>query len=346
MKRITLPAIAVIAAAALVAVAVWLVLDNTARAQTPLPTLPAPANVRVVNGDNAGEVVVSWTAVADASGYRIHWVDNDAAWDAHYAKQDWRNLVLSFDVEGSATTGLTLMVSNPNTGAAPYQFRVGSMSSPGSEPANWSAWQLLDVQGDFNTVTNVKALAAAISISEIAGELVALSGPTTAFLTQARINQSATAIAGHKVALAAQLAILAETGYDARAGEIARLVKQLESNADLIQQGRTSLWKSLAAGVADRREVTLERVVTLTPVTDTKLDDEFYGLVADSDNVSAAELLRLTHLVSLVGLAEYSTDQLQAAPTLNFAPAAGQIHENFDTGAVAAGRDIEYLRSL
>ena len=33
--------------------------------------LPAPSNVNVSNGDSSGEVVVSWTAVADAQYYRI-----------------------------------------------------------------------------------------------------------------------------------------------------------------------------------------------------------------------------------------------------------------------------------
>ena len=66
MKRIILPAVAVIAAVTLSAVAGWLAWDNKAQAQT---DLPAPANVQVVNGDNPGEVVVSWDAVAGASGY-------------------------------------------------------------------------------------------------------------------------------------------------------------------------------------------------------------------------------------------------------------------------------------
>ena len=134
MKRVALPIIAVIVAATFAAIAGWLITDNYAQAQTGLPTTPAPANAQVVNGDNPGEVVVSWEAIPDASGYSIRWVDNDAAWDAHYAGQDWQNLILSLDIEGSETTTHTLTVSNPNTGAAQYQFSVGSKSSADAEP--------------------------------------------------------------------------------------------------------------------------------------------------------------------------------------------------------------------
>ena len=91
------PVIVAIAAATLAAAAGWLALDNNAQAQT---DLPAPENVQVVNGDNAGEVVVSWDAVAGASGYSVQWLDNDAALDAYYVDQDWRKFILSVDVEG------------------------------------------------------------------------------------------------------------------------------------------------------------------------------------------------------------------------------------------------------
>ena len=38
---------------------------------------PAPANVRAVNGMNAGEVSVLWDAVDGAAFYRIGWVAYD-----------------------------------------------------------------------------------------------------------------------------------------------------------------------------------------------------------------------------------------------------------------------------
>ena len=108
-----------------------------------------------------------------------------------------------------------------------------------SAPAN--------VQGDINP--DVQALAAALSISRHVGKLVALSGPTTIVMTQEGIVQSATAIADHKAILTAQLEILAETGYDEQAGSITRLVNDLESNVELIQQGRSSLLSELLKGI-------------------------------------------------------------------------------------------------
>lgn len=85
--RITAPpSIAVISAAALAAAAGWLVLDNAAETQV---DLPAPANVRVVNGDTPGKVTVSWDAVGGASGHIIQWLDGDASRDAPYADQSW-----------------------------------------------------------------------------------------------------------------------------------------------------------------------------------------------------------------------------------------------------------------
>ena len=114
IKRVVLPVTAVVTAAILAALALLMASDKEAWAQ---PALPAPTNVRVFNGDNPGEVVVSWEAVADASGYTIGWLDNDAAWDSHYADQDWRNLIRSLDVEGGETTTRTLTVDTPTTGS-------------------------------------------------------------------------------------------------------------------------------------------------------------------------------------------------------------------------------------
>ena len=349
MKRFVLPVIAVIAAATLAAVAGWLVLDNEAHAQT---DLPAPANVQVVNGDNPGEVVVSWETVVGASGYRIRWFNHNAAWDAYYAGHDWRQLVLSIDVDGSETTTHTLTVSNPTTGAVKYQFRVGSKSGPDAEPVNFSAWQVLDVEGDSNR--DVQALAAAIRISGIAGRLVALSGPTTPAMTPDGLSQSEAAVAGHRADLAAQLEILDGTGYDARADEIERLVNDLGSNADLIQQGRGPLRDELVLGIRNRQSVTIDSTIQIVPAAETRLDDEFYGLVtggndggsSDSGDLSTDDLLRYSHLKNLATTLDLATPTLLGASTQDNPALAGQLHEFFDGRAAAAARDIEYLRDL
>ncbi|MXY46285.1 MAG: ABC transporter substrate-binding protein [Chloroflexi bacterium] len=351
VKRIALPVMAIIVAVVFAAVVGWVVSDNEVQAQTGLPTAPAPTNAKAVNGDNLGEVVVYWDAVPGTSGYVIRWVDNDAAWDAHYAGQDWQSLVLTHDVDGSETTTHTLTVSNPTTGAAQYQFSVGSKGSADAEPVNWSAWQLLKVEGDpdkdvQDLNSDVQTLAAAVRISRLAGELVALSGPTTPAMTPDSITQSATAIAEHKADLKAQLAILAESAHSERSSKIARLVRDLESDADVIQQGRQPLWGLLVAGLANRRSVTVDSAIEIVPVTETRLDDEFYSVVGDSDSHSTDDLLRYTHLKSLATTLDLATPTLFGASTQDNPALAGQLHELFDGRAAAAARDIEYLREI
>ena len=347
-RRIALPVMAIILMVTLAAVGSGFTLDNTAQSEMSLP-LPAPTNVQVVNGDNPGEVVVSWDEVPGASGYHIQWVDQDAAWDTHYAGHDWQRLILSFDVAGGETTSHTLMVSNPTTGAVQYQFRAGSKGVSNAEPATWSVWQGLEVQGDADK--DLQALAAAIRISRLAGQLVALSGPTTTSMTQDALDQSGAAIAGHKADLAAQLEVLAGTGYDARAGEIERLVKNLGSNADLIQEGKGPLLAELLLGIRNRQSVTIDSTIKIVPAAETILDDEFYDLVTGADDAGSAhlstlDLLRYSHLKNLTTTLDLATPTLLGASTQDNPALAGQLHELFDGRAAAAARDIEFLKEL
>ena len=89
---------AALLAAVLAVAAGWLALDTTVRAQTPLP---APSNVRAMNGDDPGQVVVSWDAVNGASNYSVRWVNLGAAWDAYRAGLDWQKLIQSVDIAAS-----------------------------------------------------------------------------------------------------------------------------------------------------------------------------------------------------------------------------------------------------
>ena len=346
MKRIVLPVIAAIAAAMLAAVGGWLAPDNTALAQS---DLPAPANVQVVNGDNPGQVVVSWDAVAGASGYTIGWMDHNAAWDAYYSSHDWEQLILSFDVAGGETTAYTLTVSNPTTGAVKYQFRVGSKSSPDTEPANWSPWQALDVHGDANP--DVQALAAALSISRHASELVALSGPTRFGMTPSSLSKSAAAVADQKAALAAQLEMMVETGHGERANRITRLVNDLVSNAELIEQGRSPLLRALVEGTMTRQQLTRITTTKLTPAAETSVDDQFYQLItnvpevgsADSGDFSEDDILRYTHARNLLGNLRPLTLNLLVVNTSGNPLLIEQFREDYETTSATIERDIEYL---
>ena len=245
-----------------------------------------------------------------------------------------------------------MTVSNPTTGVAKYHFRVGSKGGPDAQPANFSDWQELDVRGDADQ--DVQALAAAIRISRLAGQLVALSGPTTPAMTSDGLSQSAAAVAGHRTDLAAQLEILAGTGYDARTGEIERLVEELGDNADLIQQGRGPLLAELLLGIRNRASVTIDSTIEIVPAAETRLDDEFYDLVtggddggsADAGDLSTVNLLRYSHLKNLAATLDLATPTLLGASTQDNPALAGQLHELFDGRAASAARDLEYLRDL
>lgn len=208
-----------------------------------------------------------------------------------------------------------------------------------SAPAN--------AQGDANP--DVQALAAALSISRHAGKLVTLSGPTTVAMTPDGLVNSAAAIADHKAALAAQLAILAETGYGERASAITGLVNDLESNVELIQQGRSALLRVLLKGLGNRQHVSLTSTIEVVPAAETRLDDEFYRLLTGGhdggsvDNVSTDDLLLYAHLKSLVTTLDLATPTLLGASTQDNPALAGQLHEFFDGRAASAARDIEYL---
>ncbi len=204
-------------------------------------------------------------------------------------------------------------------------------------------------QGDTNP--DVQALAAAMSISRHAGKLVALSAPTSVVMKQEDLIKSAAMIADHQAVLAAQLEILAETGYDERADAITRLVNDLEANVELIQQGRSSLLSALLKGIGNRQHVSLTSTIEVVPAAETSLDDEFYRLVtgghdgesADLGNLSTDDLLRYAHLKNLVTTLDLATPTLLGASTQDNPALAGQLHEFFDGRASSAERDIEYL---
>ena len=347
VKRIALMVTAVLAAVSLAAVAGWLAsADNEAWAQ---PALPAPGNVQVVDSDNPREVVVSWDPVAGASGYAIHWMDHDAAWEAHYAGQDWRDLIVSVDVAGSATTTHTVTLSNRTVGMANYHFRVGSKSSADAEPERWSAWQPLSVQVGVNT--NVQALVAALRISRHASELVALSGPTRFGMTPGDLSKSAAAVADHKADLDAQLEILSGIGFEERAGNIEKSVNDLVSNSELIQQGRGPLLRALVEGNMTRQRLTRITTLELVPAAETSVDDAFDHLMTslpDGESavvgeLSGRDILRYTHVRNLLGNLGLSTTTLQAASNVEVPWLVGRIQELYATTAAPLERDVQFL---
>ena len=205
--------------------------------------------------------------------------------------------------------------------------------------------------GDINP--DVQALAAAMSISRHAGKLVALSGPTTVVMTPESLTKTAETVAEHKTILATQLQVLAETGYDERTAAIAQLVDTLESNVELIQQGRSALLSELIKGIGNRQLVSLMSATEVVPASITGLDDAFYRLVTggedqgsvDADGLSTDDFLLYAHLINLVTSLDLATPTLLGASTQDNPALAGQLHEFFDGRAASAARDIEYLSS-
>ena len=97
-RRILIPVFGFVAAAVLAVAGGWFALGNVVDAQT---DLPAPANVRAVQGTAIGQAVVSWDAVAGATGYVVRWVDLDEAWAAYEDNGRWGHLIESRDVDAS-----------------------------------------------------------------------------------------------------------------------------------------------------------------------------------------------------------------------------------------------------
>ena len=100
--------------------------------------LPAPTGVSAVNGDNPGEVVISWHPVAGAAFYRIAWI---AAADAAAVTKnggDWLPAIALTNIAAAAAdTAMqqhTLTRLNPG---ARYTFLVGSLRVQTGTPS-WS----------------------------------------------------------------------------------------------------------------------------------------------------------------------------------------------------------------
>ena len=108
--------------------------DNVVRSQS---SLPAPTGVSAVNGDNHGEAVVSWQAVADAAYYRIGWMadeDYQAAGGAQglYWSEEFRYS----NVVNRGQTSHTITRLTPGI---KYWIIVGSHDAFYGAP-QWSSW--------------------------------------------------------------------------------------------------------------------------------------------------------------------------------------------------------------
>ena len=348
-RRFVIPVSAVIVAAVLAVIGGWLALDYVAHAQT---SLPAPANVQVVNGDQPGQVVVSWDPVDGATGYAIRWVNNDLAWEVHRAGQDWRKLIQSLEVAGGETATRTLTIKSGAAGEVQYAFAVGSKSGPAAKPGSWSAWQFLDVPAASVPVSDVEILAAALSIIRHATALDSVGSVAThAGMTRDSLGKSAQEIAKRRAALNQQLGILADYGHADRVGRIRTLANRLVANVGRIQTGRLPLFEALRLENASRVQLRQANTTRLFPAANASRDNQFYRLVtnvgdgsAGSENLSKNDILRYTHSSSLSSNVELGHILLLVASLMQDPTYVARIRETYDSVAGGVDRDVEYLR--
>ena len=329
MKRIILPVIAVIAAATLASVAGWVALDNEVQAQT---GLSAPANVQVADGDNTGEVVVSWDAVDGATGYSVQWVNVDTALVVYDAGGDWEQYIQSADIDSGDTTSYTFTVNRARPGAQ-YAFSVRSVNGSGTE-SDWSDWLLWTLQ-DVDEV-----LAAALSIAQNASALVAASGPTRADMVGS-LPESAGAVTQLKASLNAQLPLLGGRGDAMRVARIERLVGNLIANAEKIQAGRRALLAALAEEQAGQRA---SNTADLFAAGSVSLDDQFDVLMMDEGAISESDRLRYSHLQSLLANVRQARTLLLVAARLQDPAVVARNQEAYESVAELIQRDIDYLQ--
>ena len=330
--------VAVIAVSIVASTGIWLALDETADAQS---GMPAPANVKVSDGENPGEALVSWDTAAGASSYRIRWVGIEALWDAHISGSNWHDLIQTLDVGDGDATG-HLVASGPLVPGGLYMFGVGAVSGDNSAP-HWSDWQTWRMRGPDGQAV----LAAALAISRNAGALNAATRQR-ASLIQAQLVED------RSLALNSQLQTLAESGHVYRAGRIRVLVNRLVANTEAIQAGRRGLLRAALAEKTSRDRLTDNNRGVLFPNANTSVDAALYDLLtsaggdvpADSVELSEDELLRYSHLTSLSSNLALAHTFLLVASLMQDPTFVARIQEAYDSVANSMDRDIAYLSEL
>lgn len=103
-------------------------------------TVQAPGNVIAANGENPGDVLISWKAVEDAAHYRVGWVAYPDYEEIHLnGGRPWDEAFAFVDVENIGQTTRTVRRLTPGT---LYAFRVGSNDNRYGQP-KWSQWVML-----------------------------------------------------------------------------------------------------------------------------------------------------------------------------------------------------------
>ena len=106
---------------------------SAASAQT---ALSAPANIRAVDGANAGEVIISWNAVSGASQYRVGWINYADFLEAQAAGAPWLERFAFTNIRASLTS-YTIPRLAPGE---QYAFIVAAIDAAGAPvwPQQWT----------------------------------------------------------------------------------------------------------------------------------------------------------------------------------------------------------------
>ncbi len=338
-RRILIPVFGFVAAAVLAVAGGWFALGNVADAQT---DLPAPANVRAVQGTAVGQAVVSWDAVDGATGYVVQWVDLDAAWAAYDAGQNWTGLIRSMSVDASGDDRHSLNIPNLKTNTTRgHAFAVRTLRD-GDESA-WSDWEIVRLTAEVDFEAAVEILAAALALTREADALVAIASERTHVrMTEASLRATAQQIAAHGRALYAQVGILDASGNDEQVGRIRAQVNALVANSGRIQQARGKLLELLGDQVTETLKLVTANQATLFPRSVESSDGEF-GALMDAGSLSEADRLRYSHLQSLAANVPSAHTLLLVAGRLQDPVVVARNQEAYESVAEIIRRDIEHL---
>ena len=339
-RRILIPVFGFVAAAVLAIAGGWFALGNVANAQT---SPAVPANVQVDQGTAIGQAVVSWDAVAGATGYTVRWVDLDAAWAAYDADGRWSHLIESEIVQASGNDRQSLSIPNLKTNTTRgHGFAVRTLRN-GDESA-WSDWEIVRLTAEVDFEAAVEVLAAALALTREADALVAIASERTHIgMTRTSLGATAQQIAAHGQALDAQVGILEASGHAEQVGRIRAQVSALVINSGRIQRARQDLLRLLGAQASETVKLVTANQATLFPRSVESSDGEF-GALMDADSVSEADRLRYSHLQSLAANVPSAHTLLLVAGRLQDPVVVARNQEAYESVAEIIRRDIEYLQ--
>ena len=289
--------------------------------------------------------MVSWDAVAGATGYTVRWVDLDAAWAAYETDGRWGHLIESKPVPASGDGRHSVDIPNLKTNTTRgHAFAVRTQRD--GAVSGWSEWEILRLTAEVDFEAAVEILAAALAISKHANALVGEPLPTS----QAGFPEYRATITANISALDQQVQALSGKGHNSRAQQITTLVNRLKVNTNLILSDRPDLLRAVAVETTSRETLTQTNRNMLFPAAAASVDNQFYDLMTTvgggttgAGNLSDEDILRYSHMDSLGANVTLGHTLLIVASLMQDPTFVARIQESYDRVNSRVGRDIEYL---